>query len=255
MNFENLYDIAALILVALFLIGMIVFAVVERMRTGGRNLRNIPAFAHLIRSIGLAVEDGARLHVTLGRGEMTGANTAAELVGLSVLDRVARTASISDFPPTASAGDGAVAILARDTLAAAYREMDANELYDPTAGRLAGVTPFSYAAGTIPMIRDENVSATILAGSFGSEVALITEAAERSDGYSIAGTDNIPSQAVLYAAAQDPLIGEELFAAGAYLRSGIWHIASLRVQDIARWVIVVVILGGALLKIFGVIGS
>ena len=58
---------------------------------------------------------------------------------------------------------------------------------------------------------------------------------------------------MLFVAAQDPLIGEELFAAGAYLGAGRSHAASLTVQDILRWVLILFLLGGAALKMLGVI--
>jgi hypothetical protein len=49
------------------------------------------------------------------------------------------------------------------------------------------------------------------------------------------------------------LIGEELFAAGAYIGAGPSHMASLTVQDILRWAIVLVLLAGAFLKFAGMI--
>jgi hypothetical protein len=52
--------------------------------------------------------------------------------------------------------------------------------------------------------------------------------------------------------AQEPLIGEEFFAGGAYLGAGPAHTASLRMQDILRWVVVSLIVLGAILKLTGV---
>jgi hypothetical protein len=241
----------ALSLIVLFLLLVIGFALYERRRTGGRNLRDIPAFSRLIRAIGLAVEDGTRLHISLGHGQVQGASSAAGFAGLAILERIARTASISDYPPVATSGDGALSLLTRDTLASAYREMEAGDLFEPTQARLSGITPFSYAAGALPIIQDEQVSANILTGHFGPEIALITEASERSGGFTLAGTDNLPAQAVLVATAQEPLLGEELYAGGAYLRAGAVHTASLRVQDIFRWLIIAAILGGGILKFMG----
>jgi hypothetical protein len=123
----------------------------------------------------------------------------------------------------------------------------------PTGGQVSGLTPFSYAAGTLPAIFDEHVSTTILSGHFGSEVALITDASERVGALTLAGSEDLPAQAVLYAAAQEPLIGEELFAAGAYLNAGPLHTASLRTQDVLRWVLILAILVGAILKFFQMI--
>jgi hypothetical protein len=49
------------------------------------------------------------------------------------------------------------------------------------------------------------------------------------------------------------LIGEELYAAGAYVGAGAVHEASLTVQDILRWLIIAAILVGSLLKFVGAI--
>jgi hypothetical protein len=246
----GLTDLVGPLFFLLFVFLILVIMVFELRRSGGRNLRDIPAFARLIRAIGLAVEDGNRLHLSLGRGEITGPRSAAGFIGLSVLARIARTASVSDAPPVATVGEGALSILTQDTLASAYQEIGIGGLYDPSAGQMTGVTPFSYAAGALPVVRDEDVSANILVGSYGVEVALLLDAAERSGSFTLAGTDSVPGQAVLYAAAQEPLVGEELYAAGAYLRAGAVHTASLKAQDVLRWLIILAILVGGLAQFF-----
>jgi hypothetical protein len=114
------------------------------------------------------------------------------------------------------------------------------------------LTPFSYAAGTLPVILDEGTSTHILAGHFGSEAALLTDAAERNQGLILAGSDNLSAQAVLYAGAQEPLVGEELYAAGAYISADSVHAASVHAQDILRWVLVLAILAGVVLKLAGI---
>jgi hypothetical protein len=47
-------------------------------------------------------------------------------------------------------------------------------------------------------------------------------------------------------------IGEELFAIPAYMQAGPAYAASLRVQDLLRWVLIILLLGGAVLKILGI---
>jgi hypothetical protein len=118
---------------------------------------------------------------------------------------------------------------------------------------LTGLTPFSYAAGTVPVTRDESVSTNVFLGDFGSESALLTESAERENSSIIAASDDVSAQSVFYASSQDPLVGEELFAAGAYVGAGAAHEASLIVQDILRWLVIVAILIGSLLKFVGAI--
>ena len=131
--------------------------------------------------------------------------------------------------------------------------MGASDLYQPSSGRLSGVTPFSAAAGSMPIIWDENVSASILVGDFGVEAALLADAAERRNIFLLGASTDISSQAALFASAQEPLVGEELFAASAYLDPGSSHAASLTVQDILRWLIVLTLLAGTVLKLMGLI--
>jgi hypothetical protein len=88
-------------------------------------------------------------------------------------------------------------------------------------------------------------------GDLGAESALAAEAADRQDASLIAASDNLSAQSIFYASAQDPLIGEELFAAGAYVGAGPSHDASLQVQDFLRWLLILAMLGGGLLKLLG----
>jgi hypothetical protein len=81
----------------------------------------------------------------------------------------------------------------------------------------------------------------------------MADAAYQSNCFLLAGSENLSAQAVLYAAAQEPLIGEEVFASGAYLQAGPAHAASLRAEDITRWVVVAILLVGSALKLVGIL--
>jgi hypothetical protein len=105
----------------------------------------------------------------------------------------------------------------------------------------------------MPVEHDENVSANVVIGDLGAESALIAEASDRENSSLIAASDDLSAQAIFYASAQEPLIGEELFAAGAYVGAGAAHEASLQVQDIFRWLIIIAILAGSFLKFLGMI--
>lgn len=241
--------VLALLFVLLFF-GLMIAVVVYLRQREGFVIRKIPAFARLNRAIGLAVEAGSRLHISLGRGILLSTQSAVGYVGLSILDRIARSASISDRPPIATSGEGTLGILSQDTQKAAAKYLGVD--YDPLRGRVTGLSPFSYAAGTLLTIQEEDMGANMLIGSFGSEVGLIADAAERVESMTLGGTDNLSGQAVLFATAQEPLIGEETFAGGAYLGAGPMHKASLYVQDILRWLLIALIILGAILKLLGV---
>ncbi len=215
------------------------------------HFREIPAFTRLSRSLGLSVEDGTRLHISLGHGNLLDLRGGSALAGLAMLRVIAERTSASDKPAVASAGEAAIGLLTQDSIQAGYQAAGAGDFYVPTTGRVTGLTPFGYAAGAMQIIHDEDVSANVLAGHFGPEAALLTESADRENQTVIGASDNLSGQAVLFASTQDALIGEELFAAGAYLGAGVSHAASLIVQDMLRWLIILALVGGAFAKFVG----
>jgi hypothetical protein len=235
--------------------GLILIFSLPRVRKNRRALRPIPAIQKLRRAIGLSVEEGARIHVSLGKASIFSPTNASALVGLSTLERIAQLSSVSDRPPVATSGDGTLSILSQDTLRAGYRIANAQEQYDPERGRLTGATPFSYVAGAFPTVRGERVASNILLGNFGPEAALLNEAAEKQNAFSLAGSDSLAAQAAFYASAQEALIGEEVYAVPAYLQAGPAHQASLRVQDILRWVVIGLLILSVIISVIGLVST
>ena len=215
--------------------------------------REIAALTRLKRAAGLAVEDGTRLHVSLGRGGLVSPRGAASLSALALLRQIGEQTSISDRPPVATSGDPVLAALSQDTLQAACQSAGVEELFQPTSGRLGGLTPFSYAAGAMTVARQEQVSTDVLVGDFGAEVGLLTEASERENATLIAATSEPSAQSILFASATEPLVGEELFAAPAYIGNDPAQRASLQAQDILRWLVILALLAAAGMKMVGLI--
>ena len=230
---------------------LLLFFTFVRRRSPGV-FRRIEAYERLNRAIGLAVEGGTRLHISIGRGNLFTARGGSALAGLAMLRRLSERTSLSDKPPIVTSGDASLAILSQDTLQSGYRAAGAEDQYRFTTGRLTGLTPFAFAAGTMFVARDEDVSANVAIGDLGAEAALLADASESAKADLIAGSDNLSAQTIFYAASQDPLIGEELFAAGAYLGAGASHEASLQTQDVLRWLVILAIFGGMVLKFLGI---
>jgi hypothetical protein len=244
------FDLFGLLVLALFVILLIVF-----MAIGNRwpvSFRRIAGYEALLLALERAVEAGERVHLSLGTGSIIGTDSAAAFAGLVMLTEIAKVTSLSDRPVVVTTGDGAMAIVAQDSLRSAYREAGAMERYSPISARMLGPTPFSYVANIPILLESEKVSANILAGAFGAEGALAADFGERKQSFVLAGTEDIQTQALLYATAEYPLIGEEIFAGGAYLDVSPAHRASLRVQDTVRFIIVAGILLGLVLNLIGI---
>lgn len=239
----------ALIIITVGLILLLALPQLSRRRV----FRPIPAIQRLDTAIGLAVENGTRIHVALGSGAVNQTNFAASLAGLATLERIAQISSISDRPPLATSGNGPLAFLSQSTLRSAYLRSHAIELFEPDRALLAGVTPFSYTAGVLASANSDLVSTHILNGSFGPEISLLVESAHHASAFTLASTDSLSGQAALYASAEEPLLGEELYALPAYLKAGPIHSASLAVQDILRWGIIAALVVGSILKVAGIL--
>ncbi len=239
--------------IVLSFIGLLItFAILDR-KQPYENLRYIPAFHKLKRGIGQAVEAGRKLHLAAGFSNLSDTHAGVAFASLNLLRRIAHITAISDQPPVSTSGDPVLSLLMQETARSAFQTMGEEDRYDPSSHQLCGITPTAYVAGTLPTLQDELVSVNVIAGNLGAEVGILIDAAERNQSLVVGGSDNLSAQAVLFASVSDPLIGEELFASGAYLKGSPWHRASLRTQDILRWVLVGFLIIGAVLKVLGVL--
>ncbi|MGZ9164792.1 MAG: hypothetical protein ACXW4U_06415, partial [Anaerolineales bacterium] len=103
-----LVALGLLVLTAILLAGLTFW---RRRSAAAASLRPINAYEQLNRSVGLAVENGTRLHISLGRGNFLSARGGSALAGLAMLRRLAERTSVSDRPPVVTSGDASLAIL------------------------------------------------------------------------------------------------------------------------------------------------
>jgi hypothetical protein len=245
-SLENIIGLMVVVLTAAF---MIVFALQDRKHRLA--LRRIKAIERLDDEVGLSVEDGRRLHVSFGRGEFLGYHAASVLTNTAALDEISRRTTGSDRPPAITSGNGTSTLLAVDVLQSAHRFGFSNERMDARRGRLAGVTPMSYAAGVLPALYRENTSTMILGGQLGAEARLILDVAEDEQVQILAAPDSLVGQSIAFSSPVDLLIGEEIFALPAYLHAGSMYSSSLLAEDSLRWILIAFMLVGAALRSIG----
>ena len=245
-------QIGALILIIVAILAISLFRIGLK-KPSFLKFRPIQSINQLKRSIGLSVEQGSRAHISLGNSDPTSPTFAAGIAALSTLEQIARASSLSDRPPMATSGNGTLAILSQDTIHSIHQSNNSLELYDFHRGLLTGPTPMSYIAGTLPIIKENKFSTNVFVGNFGSEAALMVDTTENQAGFTIAGSDSLTGQAAFFATSQHPLIGEELFALPAYLSANPVDKASLPAQDLLRWIVIIAILVGSILKFIGIL--
>jgi hypothetical protein len=107
----------------------------------------------------------------------------------------------------------------------------------------------AYAAGVTGLIEREPLAANVMVGSFGDEYLLMGETGARRGLRQIVGTADPRILPQVYASADETLIGEEMFAGGAYTARLPIQIGSLFTEDWARWALIAAILIVVVLKI------
>jgi hypothetical protein len=230
-------------------IALLFLFALDRRSKRKQHFRQIPGLLQLKRSIGETIEQGNRIHVSLGSAGLPAETSASALAGLGTLRSIAQFSSLGDLPPESTSGNGSLALLSKETLRKSFSSFDSTQLFDPDNGRMTGVTPFSYALGAIPVVGHEKTSTNLVIGHFGPEAAYLCDAARRQNAFLLGGSDALPAQAVLYVSADDSLIGEETFATAAYLDKGVFQTASLRTQDVLRWVLIIIMIVSVIDKI------
>jgi hypothetical protein len=210
--------------------------------------RPIGAYARLADTVGHAVETGRRLHLSLGTGTLGTPDTTITAAGATLFDQVAPGAAMSDRPPIVTAADGATMLLGRDVLRGVYARHQALERFPPDAAQVVGLSPLSFGAALATLPKDEAVAGTVLMGSVGLEAVLLAEANARAGSPTLAATDNLAAQAMLLPTTTDPVLGEDVYAAGAYVFGAPAHIGSLHAQDVMRLLVAGAILAGVLYR-------
>lgn len=243
----------AVLMIVLFAVLTLAWSQKKGHKKNSPTFRALTGVEKLRKSVGLAVEDGTRVHVSLGGGNVNDPTCPSGLCGLSTLERIGQITATSDLHPMSTSGSGGFQILSRDVINQNAVFTNSTERIDATLCQLSGVTSFAYSAGTLEALRESGVSTEIYLGDFGIEAGLLCESAERRQTYNLAGSNSLTGQAVFLALAKDALIGEEVFALPAYLGGKPLHLASLRAQDLFRFLLVLVLIAGALLKLAGLL--
>ena len=207
-------------------------------------IRTIEAIEHIPEAIGRAIEMDRPVHFYAGSGGGTLLREDAPqlLSGMNVLSHVARLTArhgaklitshtVPELVPMSTA-------IIRDSYMSEGKAEDIRtDMVRFTGGQL------STAAAVMGMMDREKPAANILIGSFWAESLIMLDSGAISGGIQIGGTATYHQIAFFVCACDYFLIGEEVYAAGAYLSGDPETLGSLQAQDISRIIIIVMIIG------------
>jgi hypothetical protein len=106
---------------------------------------------------------------------------------------------------------------------------------------------FAYAAGVNGIMVREKPATNLFLGVFFAESLLLAETGNATGAIQIAGTDRVPQLPFFVAACDYCIMGEELYAASAYLSEDPRLISSIKAQDWGKMAILISLLIGLFL--------
>ncbi|MBW3622444.1 MAG: hypothetical protein KY468_03435 [Armatimonadetes bacterium] len=235
--------------VLLVLSGIILYNILTA--RGGRDLfiRRIPGLAAIDEAVGRATEMGRPLLFSPGLFGL-GVET---LQALSVLGHIIRLAARYNSRVIVPVCDAQVYPIAEEVAREAYNQEGRPELYNADDIRFLSDRQFAYASGTVGIMNREKVAANFFFGGFFAEALILAEAGREVGAIQVAGTPSTTQIPFLIAACDYTIIGEEYYAASAYLTRDPVLLGSLVGQDWSKVALLLLIFFGAILASLGLL--
>jgi hypothetical protein len=194
-------------------------------------IRRIAGLEAVEEAVGRATEMGRSVLFIPGINDLDDVQTLAGLTILSqIAGKVAQYESKLDVPVARSL----VMSTGRETVREAFLAAGRPDLYTDDLVHYITDEQFGYVAAVDGYMVREKPAACFYLGAFYAESLVLAETGNSIGAIQVAGTA-MPTQLPFFVAACDyTLIGEELFAASAYLSKDARTIGSLRGQDIGK---------------------
>ncbi len=238
--------LTVLVLLLTFVLLTLGSQVVRRQGRVKLPLRRIAAYQALPSVTSEAVESERPIHVSFGGSGLGAESTISALAVSDLLYPMAERAAIASRAPLITMSDPTSLGLAQGTLLRAYERRGKRANFHASAARWypQGPRSLAMAAGVGVALAEEDATLSVAAGRFGPELAFIGEAAIRYDQMFFGHSDQLDGQAVAWVMSDAPLIGEELYMAGAYLpaRPSALHLGQVLAQEGLRLLAIVAIL-------------
>ena len=233
---------------SLAFIGLIMILIRKAKRGQEIFIRRIAGLEAIDDAVGRATEMGRPVYYIPGTSVI---DDIATLASLNILRPVAQQVATYETPFSVPIQDPVVLTVAQDVVKEAYMAAGRADLHDEGIVYLASVGQFAYAAAVNGAMVREKPATVFLLGMFWAESLMLAETANTVGAIQIAGTDSTSQLPFFIAACDYTLIGEELYAASAYLSREPLLLGTLKAQDIIKGAVIVALIISIIGMLFG----
>ena len=218
-------------------------------------IRRLAAIDGIEQVVGRCTEMGAKVHFTPGwdwSPGLAGERAGDFMAGLQVLDYVAYLCAKYNTALVTTVMKPELVAVSEDITRSAYlRAGKPPDEVHPDV-RFLSTEQLPAAAGVLGIMARENVRGNIMIGFFGGAALIMAEAAFNLGAVQVGGVTEFLQAPFFVAACDYALIGEEVYAAGAYLSEDPVLRGSIQAQDFVKFVVIPLIILGAVLQTLGV---
>lgn len=199
-------------------------------------------------AIGRATEMGKPILFILGLGT---AGDIATIAGFTILARVAKRTAEYQTRVLVPVQEAVVLAVAQETVRTAYLEAGRPDQYNPDDIFFVTALQFPYVAAVNGIMLREKPATNFYCGKFYAESLILAETGNIAGAIQISGTDEVAQLPFFVAATDYTLLGEELYAASAYLSKEPVQLGTLKAQDYTKAVVMVFVIIGTIAITFG----
>ncbi|MCS7364105.1 MAG: hypothetical protein NDF54_01540 [archaeon GB-1867-035] len=215
-------------------------------------IRRVPGLDAIEEAIGRATEMGRPVFCSHGIAGLSDATYGPQTIaGLSVLDYVARLCARYGTRLIVPVRQVSVYPIAREIVETAYKIEGKPEQFKPEDIVYLSGFQFGYSLGYMSMMERYRAGANIMVGGYWAESLQLSETGARVGALQVSGTANTHQIPFFVVATDYTLIGEEIYAAGAYLSRDPAMVGSIVAQDIGKFIGVILIILGVLTGLSG----
>ncbi len=217
-------------------------------------LRRIPGIDAIEEAVSRTAEAGRPILYLTGSGELTGRGDASNMATIAatvLLGEVAKRAAVSGTAITVPHRSPIVMAIAQDMVKDAYRAAGRPDASADESNFFIAADQFAYTAAVDGIMLRERPATHFFMGYYYAESLLLAETGAATGAMQIAGTDAEHQLPFFVATCDYTLIGEELYAASAYLSRDPALVGALRGQDLGKGFLLVGLVVGAGLLTFG----